>query len=192
MYYINRFTLSFIFVYIFILYGQCQEQTSIHKKISTIDDFNSVLKESINYSDEDYFDGETSILIKNTSIHITPPQAFRLDEKQSNLLIQDWTGSNILIQEINVSYQKMLSGIDAETFSKQGFEYISSIDVLTKSGNEGKLFIISFKTGEWEYERMVLLSGNKRKTAWISANYPVIMRHLLYEVIEKSILNIEF
>ncbi|MDD2345983.1 MAG: hypothetical protein PHI36_07275 [Bacteroidales bacterium] len=185
-----------VLTFAIMLSGHCQEQDSVndkHKDIhKDLNEFSEILKSSINYSDEDYFDGKTSILIKNTNIRISPPKAFRLDEKQSNLLIQDWTGSNILVQEINAPYKKMLSGINEETFIKQGFEYISSYDVFTKSGNEGKLFILSFKTGEWEYERMVLLSGNNQKTAWISANYPVIMRHLLYEIMENSILNIEF
>lgn len=189
--------MSFVaFTMLILQSGQCQKQDSINEKRTDIhkdiSEFSTIIESSINYSDEDYFDGETSILVENTSIRISPPKAFRLDEKKSNLLIQDWTGSNILIQEINASYQKMLSGINKETFLKQGFEYISSYDVFTRSGYEGRLFVLSFKTGEWEYERMVLLSGNNQKTAWISANYPVIIRHLLYEIIENSILNIEF
>ncbi|MDD2411713.1 MAG: hypothetical protein RBS19_08485 [Bacteroidales bacterium] len=192
MNYIVRITSFTIIAFVIILSGHCQDLNSVNNKLEGIDEFNSILKSSINYSDKDYFDGETSILIENTNIRISPPKAFRLDEKRPNLLIQDWTGSNILIQEINAPYKTMLSGINKETFSKQGFDYISSYDVFTKSGNEGTLFILAFKTGEWEYERMVLLSGNDQKTAWISANYPVIMRHLLYEIMEKSILNIEF
>lgn len=162
------------------------------KGFNNIDSFNLLLKSAVIKDDKSYFDGKTSILINNTSIKITPPKAYRLDDKQDNLLIQDWTGSNILVQELSVSYKKMLTGISKETFEKQGFEHISAYDVFTKSGNEGKLFVLSFKTGEWEYERLVLLSGDDKKTAWISANYPVIMRHLLYEVLENSLLNIEF
>ncbi len=191
----KKFTRNTFVCFIFLsmtLGGYTQETELTNKATNNIDSFNTVLKSGIEYADEDYFDGATSIVIENTSIRIIPPKAFRLDKKQGNLLVQDWTGSNILIQELNTSYSKMVLGITKETFLKQGYTFISSYDVFTKSGNEGKLFILSFKTGEWEYERMVLLSGNNKKTAWISANYPVIMRHLLYEILESSILNIEF
>ena len=184
----------FVCIIVFVCTSETYSQDALAntKILNSVDSFNLLLKSAANKEEKSYFDGKTSIVITNTNIRITPPKAFRLDEKQENLIVQDWTGSNILVQELSVSYKKMLTGISKETFEKQGFEYISAYDVFTKSGNEGKLFVLSFKTGEWEYERLVLLSGDDKKTAWISANYPVIMRHLLYEILENSLLNIEF
>ncbi|NLN73433.1 MAG: hypothetical protein GX140_04225 [Bacteroidales bacterium] len=142
--------------------------------------------------DSVYFDGLSAIKIEGTDIYITPPKAFRLKDGSNNLLVQDWTSSNILIQQMPVSYKSMIANISAETFTKQGFEYINKYEAFTKSGNEGTVYVLGFVSGEWEYERLVLLSGDGKKTAWISANYPVMMKHLLFEVLEKSILNIEF
>jgi hypothetical protein len=187
-----RVLFVFLFVNLCLLSVYSQDARVDIKKLESIDSFNLNLKSAVSTDRQDYFDGQTSIIIKNTGIQIKPPKAFRLDDKQDNLLVQDWTGSNILVQELQVPYKKMILGVSKESFLKQGFDFVSSFDVFTKSGNEGKLYILSFKTGEWEYERLVLLSGNDKKTAWISANYPVIMRHLLYEILENSILNIEF
>ncbi|MGI6320274.1 MAG: hypothetical protein ACOXZK_04815 [Bacteroidales bacterium] len=142
--------------------------------------------------DSVYFDGLSAIKIEGTDIYITPPKAFRLQDGSNNLLVQDWTSSNILIQQMPVSYKSMIANISAETFTKQGFEYINKYETFTKSGNEGTIYVLGFISGEWEYERLVLLSGDGKKTAWISANYPVMMKHLLFEVLERSILNIEF
>jgi hypothetical protein len=189
---IGRILFVCFFVFACLCDSYSQSSRAEVKGFNNVDSFNLMLKSAVIKDDKSYFDGKTSIVINNTSIRITPPKAFRKDDKQENLLIQDWTSSNILVQELPISYKKMLVGINKETFGKQGFEYISAYDVFTKSGNEGKLFVLSFKTGEWEYERLVLLSGDDKKTAWISANYPVIMRHLLYEILESSILNIEF
>ena len=153
----------------------------------------SLIKKIESKIDEsNYFDGNTLAKIQGTSISIIPPKTFHFKEGSTNTFIQDWTSSSILVQQINTAYDKMITTITPETFTKQGFTYISKYEVFTKSGNPGMLYVISFKTGEWEYERIVLFSGDKTKTAWISANYPVIMRNLLYEVLEKCVLNIEF
>lgn len=153
---------------------------------SNITKINSKIDES------NYFDGNTSVKIEGTSITITPPKTFHFKDGSKNTFIQDWTSSSILVQEINASYEKLIPTITNETFTKQGYNFVSKYEVFTKSGNAGMMYVLTFKTGDWEYERLVLLSGDKTKTAWISANYPVVMRHLLYEVLEKCVLNIEF
>ncbi len=153
---------------------------------SNITKINSKIDES------NFFDGNTSIKIEGTSITITPPKTFHFKEGTKNTFIQDWTSSSILVQQLNTSYEKLIPTITPETFTKQGFKYISKYEVFTKSGNSGMMYVLTFKSGDWEYERIVLFSGDKTKTAWISANYPVVMRHLLYEVLEKCVLNIEF
>lgn len=139
-----------------------------------------------------YFDGNTPVKMEGTSITITPPKTFHFKEGTNNTFIQDWTSSSILIQQLNTSYELLIATLTPETFTKQGFKYVSKYEVFTKSGNPGMMYVLTFKTGDWEYERIVLFSGDKTKTAWISANYPVVMRHLLYEVLEKCVLNIEF
>lgn len=135
------------------------------------------------------FNGTQRYNLPNSTFSIIPPKTFRLDN--SGNLVHDWTGASIQIKIINTDYLALVKSTKKETFEKQGFSFINQQSIKTELGKEATLYVIGFKANNYEYERVVFFIGNNNRTAWVSANYPVIMKSLLYEVIEHSLLSID-
>lgn len=136
------------------------------------------------------FDGIQKYTFPNTHLTLIPPKTYRADS-QGNI-IHDWTGSSIQCTIVNSSYSSLLKTIHKETFEKQGFTYINQETLSTHLNKEGTIFLIGFTLNGIEYERMVFFIGNSSETAWLSINYPVIMKSLLFETIENCLTTIEF
>lgn len=135
------------------------------------------------------FDGIKKFTFPKTNLTFTPPKTFR--EEMGNI-IHDWTGASIQCSIINSSYIKVIKEITKATFEKQGFIYINQETIKTHQNKEGIIFLIGFQSNKIEYERMVCFIENGEKTAWININYPTIMKSLLFEVLENSLLTVEF
>lgn len=135
------------------------------------------------------FDGIKKFTFSKTNLTFTPPKTFR--EEHGNI-IHDWTGASIQCSIINSSYLKVTKEITKTTFEKQGFTYINQETIKTHQNKEGIIFLIGFQSNKIEYERMVCFIENGEKTAWININYPTIMKSLLFEVLENSLLTVEF
>ena len=136
------------------------------------------------------FDGTKRYFLINSTLSFIPPKTFREDSYGN--IIHDWTGASLQLKVVNSNYDFLVKAVQKQTFEKQGYTYINQQTLKTNSGKESTLYLISYKTNNYDYERIVFFVGNGDKTAWISANYPVIMKSLLYEVIEKSLLTVEF
>jgi hypothetical protein len=136
------------------------------------------------------FDGNKRYFLTNSKLSFIPPKTFR-DDNHGNI-VHDWTGASIQLKIVNTNYELLVKSTQKQTFEKQGYTYINQQTLKTNAGKESTLYLISYKTNNYNYERIVFFIGNGDKTAWISANYPVIMKSLLYEVIEKSLLTVEF
>lgn len=143
-----------------------------------------------NIPDSLLFNGNQKYTFPNSNLTLTPPKTFRADN-QGNL-IHDWTGSSIQCTIVNTNYLSLLKTINKETFEKQGYTYINQQTLSTQRNKEGTLFLIGFTSNGVEYERIVFFIGNNNQTAWLSINYPLIMKSLLFETIENCLTTIEF
>jgi len=143
-----------------------------------------------NIPDSLLFNGIQKFTFPNTDLTLIPPKTFRADN-QGNL-IHDWTGSSVQCTIVNTNYLSLLKTIHKETFEKQGYTYINQQTLLTRMNKEGTLFLIGFTSNGVEYERIVFFIGNNNQTAWLSINYPVMMKSLLFETIENCLTTIEF
>jgi hypothetical protein len=143
-----------------------------------------------NIPDSLLFNGIQKFTFPKTNVSITPPKTFRADN-QGNL-IHDWTGSSIQCTIVNANYLSLLKTINKETFEKQGYTYINQQTLSTRTNKEGTLFLIGFTSNGMEYERIVFFIGNNNQTAWLSINYPVMMKSLIFETIENCLTTIEF
>ena len=137
--------------------------------------------------------------VPNTDIVITPPAHFKYVDAIKGF-VHVGTSASITIQEIeNISYIQVTQGLTPEYFAQQNATLIGSEDIKTKSGMEGKLYILGFTTTSNDtskkvlhYERMMLFTGDYQRTIWISANYPELLKKVLYFVLKESLLTVNF
>jgi hypothetical protein len=167
---------------------------SISKIINKSGNYNdSIIKQEwrpTDLPDSLLFNGIQEFTFPNTNLTLTPPKTFRADNLGN--LIHDWTGTSIQCTLINTNYLTLLKTISKETFEKQGFTYINQQTLVTRKNKEGTLYLIGFISSGVEYERIVFFIGNGHQTAWLSINYPVMMKSLIFEPIEHCLTSIEF
>ena len=110
------------------------------------------------------------------------------------------TSASINVVEIdNISYLQITEGLTPAYFAEQNATIINVTDVKTKSGMDGKLYTLSFNVTAndtskkvLQFEKMMLFTGDYQHTIWISANYPVMLKKVLYLVMRESILSVCF
>jgi len=137
--------------------------------------------------------------LPNSEILITPPAHFKYSEK-INGFIHPGTFSSITVTYIyGTSFLQITEGLTSEYFTSQNTVLVSGEDVKTKSGMDGKLYLLSFSVTStdtskkvMQFERMMLFTGDYQRTIWINASYPVLVKKLLYQVIKESLLSVEF
>ena len=137
--------------------------------------------------------------VPNTDIEITPPAHFKYVDAIKGF-VHVGTSASITIEEIeNISYLQITQGLTPEYFAGQNATLISSEDVKTLSGMDEKLYILGFTTTSNDtsrkvlhYERMMLFTGDYQHTIWVSANYPELLKKVLYFVLKESLLTVHF
>lgn len=150
------------------------------------------------------------ILVPNTDIKIALPENFE-PLNQENVFIHKGSSSTVQVLEIQgTSYSVFTKDLTKEYFKTQGLELISQENVKTKDNKDGTMFIVSFMAKanspstiivddsltsvqkDVAFERIMFFTGNQNKTVWINANYPVVAKDLLFDVLKKSILSVKF
>lgn len=112
-------------------------------------------------------------------------------------------GSSIQIEPVDsVAYLLVAQGFTKEVLEPQGVTFISKEDIVTPDGRKGILVLMQFQvtqnhpeTGEVEvreYERLSFLTGDMNRTIYISANYPLIVKDLVFEAIRQSLFTAKF
>jgi hypothetical protein len=137
------------------------------------------------------------VLVGATGVKIIPPAYF---EKSSTFDGFNHTGAGASIQ-ISVTQGKPFpimaqAMVNKTNLEKLGIQLISEEKIKTDSGKDAILIVIAFSvkgpTKTFEYERMVLLTGDYDKTIIVNANYPVIAKTILYEVLKKSVKTVTY
>jgi len=138
-----------------------------------------------------------SYKVPGTDISFIPPKYFMV-LPQANTLLHPTSSSTIQLNEINGSpFPMLVKNITKEYIEKQGVKFISKKDTITDNGKKATYFLVSFTTQAKdstviEYERFMFFTGTYNKTIWINANYPVIARDVLADVLLKSLLTVKF
>lgn len=132
------------------------------------------------------------------NISITPPAyylPFVQGEKQG--FIHQGAASTIQVQIFeNVLYTYIAASLTEEELLKQNAKLIEHTKVLTNDDKPADLFVIGFtvtsEDKEVEYERMMLLTGDHTNAIWVNANYPVLAKEILFNVLKESLLTVKF
>jgi len=141
----------------------------------------------------------SSYKVPGTDVSFIPPKYFMV-LPQANTLLHPTSSSTIQVNEINgTPYPMLVKNITKEYIEKQGAKFISKKDTITDNGKKATYFLVSFTTQAKDslhtvvkYERFMFFTGTYNKTIWINANYPVITRDVLANVLLKSLLTVKY
>lgn len=131
-------------------------------------------------------------------VKLSPPAYFLpfvQNEKQG--FIHQGAASTIQVQIYEkVLYSYIAASLTEEELLKQNARLVEHSKVLTNDDKEADFFVIAFTLNsdgkEVEYERMMLLTGDHTKAIWINANYPVLAKQILFNVLKESLLTVQF
>ncbi|MCX7696818.1 MAG: hypothetical protein N2Z72_03875 [Bacteroidales bacterium] len=132
------------------------------------------------------------------NISLIPPAYFQpfFTEKQVGF-IHRGSGSTIEIKIIpDVLYPYVVKGMTKEALSNQQVVLKDHTELLTNEGKPADLFLLGFtlKSGDYtmEFERLMLITGDLKKTVIVIANYPIVAKKVLFHVLKESLLTVNF
>lgn len=179
------FTILLIAILLLIVnnsvYSQSNKTNNDKTKKVSVNPFAFTIKDTINY-----------INFPNTAIKFKPPAHFVTYEKINGFM---HPGSSSTIQATEIQgtpYVLYTKALTADYFEKQGFKLVSKEDIKTKDNKNGTLYTVTFTVKGIDYERMMFFTGDYNRTVWINANYPVMVKFLLFETLKRSILSVQF
>ena len=130
--------------------------------------------------------------VPKTNVRFIPPAHFIYMEQNGGYM-HVGTSSSVQVLEIKgTAYTMITPGMTKDYFMSQGVNLIGSEDVVTKSGQKGKIFTVSFFVENVEFERLMFFTGDYNNTIWINANYPVAVKEMLNTVLKESLLTAQF
>lgn len=142
----------------------------------------------------------TYVTIPNSDIRLIPPAYFKpfLNDGKFGFM-HEGAGASISIQEITgTPYPIVVQYMTKEYLETQGVKLLAKENVQTTQKKEAVIYLVSFtvksKDGskELQYERIMLFTGDYNRTIWISANYPVVARKMLFNPLRISLLSVDF
>lgn len=156
-------------------------------------DTDSLMNEVVRHNQNVFsYDGKTKVDVPGTDIRIIPPSHFTLYDTIQGF-IHNGSSSTIQVNDIiRGPYVFITPKLTSEYFAKQGFTLVSKQDTITKSGMQASIYTVTFTASGTNYERLMIFTGDYERTIWVNANYPVVMRFLLGEVLKESLLSVEF
>ena len=139
---------------------------------------------------------QEKVFFEEQNISITPPEGF----KQVDFFIGFFNysnGTSIQIETVDsVAYVLVAEGLNNENLNAQGVTLISKEKVTNVHGKSGILVTMEFEVTQNDeirkYERMSFLTGDMNTTIFINANYPVLVKELVYESVKNSLLTAKF
>lgn len=130
--------------------------------------------------------------VPHTQVELIPPAHFQFME-EINGFLHIGTSASVQVQEITgTAYVMVTEGLTEDYFQQQGVQKISKEEVVTKHGAKGVIYKVAFEVDDKAFERLMFFTGDYHRTIWINANYPVIIKELMYIVLRESLLTARF
>lgn len=135
--------------------------------------------------------------VGNLGVSILPPAYFEVAENFTGFMHKG-AGASIQISTTQgkpfpIMAQAM---VDKANLEKLGIKLISQEKIKTKQGKDAILIVIGFTIKgpgkDFDYERIVLLTGDYDRTIMVNANYPLLAKEILFEVIKQSVLTLSY
>jgi len=140
------------------------------------------------------------VTLPNSDIKMVPPAYFKPFMNDGKFgFMHEGAGASISIQEISgTPYPIVVQYMSKEYLETQDVKFIAKENVQTTQKKDAVIYLVSFtvksKDGskELQYERIMLFTGDYNRTIWISANYPVVARKMLFNPLRISLLSVNF
>ncbi len=140
------------------------------------------------------------VTVPNSDISIVPPAYFKAFVNDGKFgFMHDGSGASVSIQEITgTPYPIVAQYMSKEYLETQGVKFITKENIQTREKKDAIIYLVSFpvkskdQTKELQYERLMLFTGDYNRTIWISANYPVVARKVLFVALRESLLSVKF
>ncbi len=134
----------------------------------------------------------------DAGVKLTPPPFFLpFVQGVKSGFIHKGAASTIQVQVIDsVIYSFVAAALDEEELLRQNTILVEKDTLLTNHGQQAVFMVVAFTVNQngksADYQRMMLFTGDLTRTIWISANYPVVARNVLFNVLKESLLTVEF
>jgi len=140
------------------------------------------------------------VTVPNSDIRIVPPAYFKAFVNDGKFgFMHDGSGASVSVQEIvGTPYPIVAQYMSKEYLETQGVKFITKEEIQTKEKKDAIIYLVSVpvksKDGskELQYERLMLFTGDYNRTIWISANYPVVARKMLFVPLRECLLSVKF
>ena len=138
------------------------------------------------------------IPVRGTKVSIMPPDKFNFSEK-INGFIHPGSASSIAITEAEgISWIQLCQNLSQNNLTGQNVTIVSQEDVTLKTGITGRFYVIRIMVHsndstkqDIEFERLMLFAGDYNYTVWLNANYPAMLKSVLYATLRESMLSVE-
>lgn len=132
------------------------------------------------------------VQVSGTNISLVPPEHFLVSENIPGL-IHLGSSTTVQVQEVvGTSYIMIDQAMTPEHFESQNVTLISKENVKMQNGTSGVMYLVEFTVKGYDYERLMLFTGDYNNTIWINANYPKSAKSLLYDVLIDCLLTAQY
>ncbi|PLX05533.1 MAG: hypothetical protein C0594_07105 [Marinilabiliales bacterium] len=134
---------------------------------------------------------DTIYIIDSTDIAITPPVEFKPFD-QIHGFIHMATSSTIQVNQIeDAPYLMIVENMTDDHFASQGVTLLSQFEI-NEPDAKGYVYVIGFTIKGVDFERIMYFTGDLNRTIWINANYPVMIKPLIYNAMLECVKTAHF
>ena len=136
--------------------------------------------------------------VAGTHFSIQPPEHFNYSEKLNGFIHPGSASSIVITEAENISWIQACQDLTPENLSGQNVSLISMEDIQLKNGMKGRFYVMRLIVASndstkqnMEFERLMLFTGDYHRTGWLNANYPSLLKPVLYDILRESMLSVE-
>lgn len=139
---------------------------------------------------------QEKVYFAESNISIVPPVGFKQVDFFKGFFNYS-NGASIQIESVDsIAYLLVAEGFTQANLTSQGVTLISKENITSPSGQKGILVTLRFEVSQEgetrQYERLSYLTGDMNRTIFLNANYPVLVKELVYESIKTCLLTAQF
>lgn len=136
--------------------------------------------------------------IYGTHISIMPPEKFNYSDKLKGFVHPGSAASVIVTEAENISWIQASQSLTQGALNGQNASLLTQEDVVLDNGTTGRLFTLRIILAsndstrqDIEFERLILFAGDYHYTMILNANYPALLRSVLFPTLKASMLSAE-
>jgi hypothetical protein len=137
-------------------------------------------------------------MITGTHVSLNPPEKFNYSDKLKGFVHPGSAASLMVSEAEGISWIQASQGLTQQALNGQNASILTQEDVVLDNGTTGRLFTLRIVLAsndstkqDMEFERLMLFAGDYHYTMIINANYPALLRPVLFATVKASMLSAE-